>query len=111
MEKIETKFDFKDGNGPVPAINWPNGGGWVALTAKVDETVFVGQAAKIFGNAKVSGNVKVTGFARIFGNAWVSGDVFVFGNARIFGNASVFGYVRVSNGEISGNAKIFSSSN
>ena len=28
-------FDFNDGNGPVPAHKHPNGGGWVADTAKV----------------------------------------------------------------------------
>ena len=33
---MTTTFDFKDGNGPVPAHEHPNGGGWVADTAKVD---------------------------------------------------------------------------
>ena len=27
-----TTYDFKDGNGPVPAHQHPNGGGWVAAT-------------------------------------------------------------------------------
>ena len=34
-------FDFDDGNGPVPAHKHPNGGGWVADTATVDETAYV----------------------------------------------------------------------
>lgn len=40
-------FDFKDGHGPVPAHNHPNGGGWVADTADV------------------------SGDARVYGDAWV----------------------------------------
>ena len=38
----------------------PNGGGWVADTAKVANTAFVGLFARVYGNAEV------------FGNAWVS---------------------------------------
>ena len=45
--------DFKDGNGPVPAHQHLNGGGWVADTASVDETAYVGPDARVFGNAKV----------------------------------------------------------
>ena len=37
-----------------------NGGGWVADTAKVANTAFVGLFARVYGNAEV------------FGNAWVS---------------------------------------
>ena len=51
----------------------PNGGGFVALTAKVEKTVYVGKSAKIFGNARVFGNVWVSGNARVYGDAWVSG--------------------------------------
>jgi len=46
------KFDF--GNGMVDAHRYPNGGGWVANTAQVAETAYVGPDAEVFGNARVS---------------------------------------------------------
>ena len=49
-----TTFDF--GNGPVPARKHPNGGGWVADTATVSETAYVGPEAMVFGNAEVYDN-------------------------------------------------------
>ena len=33
-----------------------NGGGWVANTATVEATVYVGPNAQVFGDARVSGN-------------------------------------------------------
>ena len=47
----------------------PNGGGWVANTATVAASAFVGRDALVYGNARVSGD------AQVFGNAWVSGTV------------------------------------
>jgi hypothetical protein len=127
-----TTFDFGDGNGPVPAHKHPNGGGWVADTATVDETAYVGGAeARVYGNAQVSGNAKVSGNAWVFGNAKVYGnaqvydnagvsgdaqvfhDAGVFGNAEVFDNAWVFGKARVlgdaqvyDNARVSGDAKV-----
>lgn len=66
----DATFDFQDGNGPVPAHQHPNGGGWVAETARVDASAYVGP------------------------NAWVYGDARVYGNARVFDNARVFGDVK-----------------
>ena len=65
--------------------NWhqhKNGGGWVHNTAKVDDTVFIGEAAVIF-----SGNAQVSGDAQVFGNAQVSGNAWVYGDAQVYGNA------------------------
>jgi hypothetical protein len=54
------EFDFKDGNGPVPAHRHKNHdgsiGGWVAETATVANTVFIGPDARIFGKALVLSN-------------------------------------------------------
>ena len=41
--------DFQDGNGPVPARQHPNGGGWVADTAHVDASAYVGPDAWVYG--------------------------------------------------------------
>jgi carbonic anhydrase/acetyltransferase-like protein (isoleucine patch superfamily) len=79
------KFDFEDGNGPVPAKKHSNGGGWVADTATVAETAFVGPDARVFGNARVYG------YALVYGNARVYGYALVYGNARVFGDAEVSG--------------------
>jgi hypothetical protein len=56
-----TTFDFNDGKGPVPAHQHPNGGGWVADTAKVTDTSYVGPDAWVYGNAEVSGDARVSG--------------------------------------------------
>ena len=39
-----TTYDFEDGNGPVPAHRHSNRGGWVANTATVAGTAYVGGA-------------------------------------------------------------------
>ena len=49
----KTLFDFRDGNRPVPAHQHPNGGGWIAETATVEKSAFVGPwiAAKDCGDS------------------------------------------------------------
>ena len=58
-----TTYDFRDGNGPVPAHRHknPDGseGGWVAETAHVDKTVYVSGSARVSGSASVSGSARV----------------------------------------------------
>ncbi len=92
----EEMFDFEDGNGPVPAVRWPNGGGWVAKTANVALSVYVGPNARVFGNAKVRGNAQVSGNAVVSGDAQVSGDARVYGDAWASGDTEVSGGVWVS---------------
>lgn len=60
-----------------------NGGGFVAKTAQVDPTAYVGlqaqvcdqsqvsDEARVYGKAEVYGKAQVQGFSRIFGKAWV----------------------------------------
>lgn len=57
---MDTKFDFRDGNGPVPAHKHPNGWGWVADTSSVSETAYVGPNAWVFGDARVYDNAMVS---------------------------------------------------
>ena len=64
---MTTTFDFQDGNGPVPAHQHPNGGGWVADTATVEETAYVGADARVSGSALVEGGVQLLGDTRISG--------------------------------------------
>ena len=44
-------FDF--GNGSVPAHRHSNGGGWVADTATVNPIAYIGQWARVYGEAQV----------------------------------------------------------
>ncbi len=67
----------------------PNGGGLVAETAQVADTVYVGPCSKVCGHCKVSDDVIV------FGNAWISDKAEVSGSAQIFGSARVYGNARV----------------
>ena len=82
--------DFEDGSGPVQAHRHSNGGGWVADTAMVAHTAFVGPDAAIFGYAQVLDSASVTG------TAWVLGAAVVSGSARIAGDAEIGEHARVS---------------
>jgi hypothetical protein len=99
-----TTFDF--GDGPVLAhrhVN-PDGslGGWVADTATVEPTAYVGPDARVYGTARVFENAWVGGDAFVSENAWVFGDAWVGGNARVYGNALVF-----ENALVHGKAQVF----
>src|ERR1039458_3377727 len=62
-----------------------NGRGWVANTASVSDTVYVGPYALVYGHAELSERVRVEGTAQVSGHAKLSGDVLVCGNRRIDG--------------------------
>ena len=85
----------------VPAHQHPNGGGWVADTATVHESAYVGPSARVYGyaqvydSAQVSGNAQVYGDAQVSGNAWVYDSARVSGDAQVSGNAQVYGDARV----------------
>ena len=69
----------------------PNGGGWVANTATVDASAFVGSDAQVHGNARVYGNARVSGNAQVSGNARVSGNAQVSGNAWVLNPLTITG--------------------
>jgi len=89
----------------------PNGGGWVASTAKVAATAYVGPNAKVLGSATVSDSARiedyaiVKGSAKVYGNARVRENAMVFSNATVYQNAVVAGCARVfNNSSVYGNA-------
>jgi carbonic anhydrase/acetyltransferase-like protein (isoleucine patch superfamily) len=99
------EYDF--GNGPIPAHQHPRGGGWVADTATVDDTCFVGPYARVFDNAYVTGNAIINDGASVFCNASVGNFAKVYGDAMIYDNASVRDNARVSGfTKVSGNARV-----
>jgi len=102
-----TTFDFGDGKGPVPAHQHPNGGGWVADTAIVAATAYLGSSARVYGKARVYEYAQVGDNARVYGNAQVFGKPQVYDNAQVSGNAQVFGNAQVSDDAlVSGDAMV-----
>ncbi|MCK4284450.1 MAG: hypothetical protein KAX44_09055, partial [Candidatus Brocadiae bacterium] len=80
----------------------PNGGGFVAESARVAKTAYVGPDAMVLDGARVADNAcikefaivsgpktVISGNAKVGGRAWVFGDVKVRGNARILEAATV----------------------
>ena len=98
----------------------PNGGGWVANSAKVEDSVYVAPNAMVLDSATVQGNVRIEDYAIVAGsanikdhavisghavvdgggwvydNGWKSGTVNVSGNAVISGSAVVSGLCNIS---------------
>lgn len=73
----------------------PNGGGYVATTAKVASTAYVGPNAMVLGNATVSDNAIIDGYAVVCANAKVTDNAYVGDSAVLFDNAQVSGNARV----------------
>ncbi len=63
----------------------PLGHGWVANTAKVEDTCYVGPHALVYGHAELTDEVCVVDSAQVSGHAKLSGDVIVSGNAWVAG--------------------------
>lgn len=94
----------------------PNGGGFVARTAKVDDSVYVGKDARVLGyatvtgNARIDGHATVTGSARVSGNAVVTGHAVVAENAQVKDNAIIADYAGVmGDSVVSDNARVIES--
>lgn len=94
--------DFGDGQGKVPAHQHTRGGGWVAETAHVDDTCYVGPHAVVYGHARVTGNAIINDYAKVYDKAQV------YDNARVYGDAQVFEAAQVyCDAKVSGKAKVY----
>ena len=94
----------------------PFGGGLVASTAHVDDSVYVAPNAIVKDSAEITGNVKILDHAVVEGSAKVSDNAVISGYGIVAENAVVSGNARVSDtamvmgkANISGNAKIIES--
>lgn len=111
-KKLLTMKMFDFGQGPVPAHQHPNGGGWVAETAHVSPNVHVGPNAQVYGHAEVRDHVKILEYARVFGNAQIFNNAIIKGCAKIHNGAVISGSVTIgddikfSNIKISGDVLI-----
>ncbi len=72
----------------------PNGGGWVASTAKVAKTAYVAPGAMVLDNAEVLDNASVEEYAVVRGKARLSGDARVGGQGFVEGSTSLSGHQR-----------------
>ncbi len=72
-----------------------NGGGWVANTATVQTSAYVGPKARVLGTAKVYGNARIEDYAVVMNNATVQDNAVVSGHACVFHNAIVKGNAKV----------------
>ena len=87
----------------VDAHRHPNGGGWIANTAKVATSVYVAANSEVFGHAEINGHTIIRGRCRVFGNARIDGDITLLGdvvvkdNARIYGRATITGRIDLKN--------------
>jgi len=73
----------------------PNGGGWVAASAKVDRSAYVGPHARILGNAKVRGGARIEDYAVVRDTSVVSDEATVSGHALVAGDAKISGNARI----------------
>jgi hypothetical protein len=95
-----------------PGAPHPNGGGWVASTAQVAESAFVGPNAQVLGNAVVTGNARIEGYAivtdntRVRDNAVVKDHVIIYNNSNISGNAIVEKTARLYNVKVNKEAVV-----
>ncbi len=93
-----------------------NGGGFVASTARVDDSVYVGENAKVLGYATVTGNAQIKDYATVTGSAKISGNAVISGHAVVAENATVKDNAIVSdsagvmgNSVVSDNARVLES--
>lgn len=97
------RFHGNNPNQRVEAHKHPNGGGWVANTAKVAPSVYVSSTSEVFDYAEINGHVIIRGKCRIFGNARIDGDITILGhviiqdNVRISGRATIDGRIDIKN--------------
>lgn len=98
---------------PIPGKSHPNGGGFVADTAKVDPTAFVGPSARVLGRARVLGPARIEDFAEVRDEALVADRAVISGHgsvrqhARVIEEARVADYGLVSeHATVSGKARV-----
>ena len=103
---------YTKGSGHVHA----NGGGWVADSANVADSVYVGPNAMVLGSANLSGNVRVEDYAVVADsvtatdNVVISGHAIVDGGGMIYDNGWKFGSVTLSGNVVIGDSAVVTNS-
>ena len=101
---VHQESGYSKGQGHVHA----NGGGWVADSARVADTVYVGKNAMVLGTAKVSGDARIEDYAVVAGDTVVKDHAVIAGHAAVHGGGWVYadGGWKSGSTEISGNAVV-----
>lgn len=86
-------YDFGDGRGMVPARYHPNGGGRVAQTALVDDSVFLDRGCVVFGHAVIRGRVRILQHCRISGHDMPGLSTLIEDDVLISGRVIIEGHV------------------
>jgi carbonic anhydrase/acetyltransferase-like protein (isoleucine patch superfamily) len=85
------KVGYNSQKNKVAGAPHSNGGGWVASTAKVDASVYIGPNAQVLKTAVVNGKVRIEDYAIVTDNAKVSGDAIVRNHAIVGGSTALNG--------------------
>lgn len=88
-----------------------NGGGFVASTASVEQSVYIGSHARVLGKAIIRGNVRIEDHAIVQGNAVIRDNAVISGHAVVDGglvydSARISQYAKIWAAEIYGNAQV-----
>jgi len=102
----------KPGESVLSGSEHPNGGGFVARSATVDASVWVGPNAQVLNAAKVRGHARIEGHAVVKSDAVVKDRALVSGHAivqgRVEGDAMVGDYAVIPRGTtVKDHAKVF----
>nr|BDT28792.1 hypothetical protein BHI3_22580 [Bacteriovorax sp. HI3] len=92
--------------GYMPGFKHGNGGGFVALTAYVEPSVYVGPNAKVCGVNTISGNTIIDEWAEIDGYATIKGKVVIQDSAYIGEFAHIENYGTGNGIQIAGNSQV-----
>ena len=103
-----TAFESIPAKPTVAGHQHSNGGGFVADSAKVDPTAYVGPNAMVLGNAQVLGKARVGDYAVVMGNAVVKDNARISGHALVKDNVQVYDNGKVRDwATVTGNWKIY----
>ena len=121
---------FRDVPAGIPGVPHINGGGFVASTASVESTVYVGPNAQVLDQARISDQVRIEDFAivqhsaivedaavvsglaivgenaHVHGNAVITGRAHVFGGCEVFDSAYIDDHALIFNTQVHENAKL-----
>ena len=95
LELLLKEQTFNFGQGPVPAHKHKNGGGWVADSARVDDSAYIGPNAVVYDQARVLNGVHIFDHAKVYGHAKVFENAQIHDRVRVFDNAMIYGDVRI----------------
>lgn len=83
------KVGYNNEHENISGATHSNGGGWVASTASVAETVYVGPNAQVLDDANISGEARIEDYAIVKGDAIVGSSAVIRGHAILGGSSLV----------------------